>query len=277
MEGFETAIAMHMSVRVGNDQLGVKFVSFVHGELWWTDSEDSIRLMDPLSVVESAHSVTGNSGRILILLAGQVLVVLHPGDEAFLMWFEAVSAWVPNSIATRKLLRCLAAKAKNVGSTSARVIAAGKAKVAQESAVVVSGGASSSGKPKRDAVLKEIDSWFPRMTESEHKAELLTLELTEIKAELVNMTSLFHEADADRKDLQKKVENVNSAVRLKAIGLLLNSNPDLANLKLQIDCYQEQVQYFAKEMEKLTSRYEAALAKKGFDEKKKRFFWRKDF
>jgi hypothetical protein len=44
---------------------------------------------------------------------------------------------------------------------------------------------------------------------------------------------------------------VNSVVRLKAIGLLMQKNPDLANLKLQVDCYQEQLEFLAGENERI--------------------------
>ena len=161
-----------------------------------------------------------------------------------------MSAWIPNSAATRKLLRSLAKAVRDGGGSNATSVVAVAPSILDRQ-----GGRS-------NAAVKEMDSWLSRMSEMEHKAELLTLELTQTKAELVNTAFLLREADTERKDLQKKLENVSSAVRLKAIGLLLNSNRDLANLKLQIDCYQEQIQYFANENEKLTTRYEALLAKK---------------
>lgn len=256
-----------MKVRLGESHLGIKsvhlevrrfgvfsFFSFFFfflkrflqfGELWWIDEQEQERLMHPLSIVQSAQSVQGHSGRILILFQGDVLVALHPDSEGYLVWWDAISAWVPTSVATRRLLQTLAE--------------VGRGRVVVRSG---DGGGRDSKVGTGESAYREIASWLPKLHEAEKQVDLLDLELCQTKADLVNTTLLLREADAERKDLQKKLENVNQAVRLKAIGLLLNSNRDLANLKLQVDCYQEQVQYFANENEKLKKRFESELAKK---------------
>jgi chromosome segregation ATPase len=74
---------------------------------------------------------------------------------------------------------------------------------------------------KKLTVVVDKEDRATKINSLEQKGELLSLELVQTRAELVNTTVLLRETDSERKDLQKKLENVSSAVRLKAIGLLM--------------------------------------------------------
>ncbi len=231
-----------MGVRVNDVVLGQRLVCLELGRLWWCDDVE-VNGRDGVSEGERggpepfelwlAARVAGEAGRVLVLFEGGTLLALQPPEEVFLEWFEAIAAWRPTESATRQLLRQLARRdeeaVREVTRTPQRCVV----------------------NRENEMGAREVELMVQLAAENDSRMDLLAMELAQTKAELSTTLYLLKEADADRAVMRKQLENVNSAVRLKAIGLLMQKNPDLANLKLQVDCYQEQLEFLAGENDKL--------------------------
>ena len=229
-------MSAEMDVRLNDAALGKRMVSLERGRLWCDDSgPESFCLW--LTV-----RVAGEAGRVLIVYEGGTVIVLHPVQDEdgtlFREWLEAVSAWTPANGATRRLLKQLAGP----GDGAATVPPARD------------GTPQRAGTGRRlggEAVTREAEALLKHAADSEARMDVMAAELAQTKAELSTNLFLLKEADAERAVMRKQLESVNSAVRLKAIGLLMQKSPDLANLKLQVDCYQEQLEFLAGENERI--------------------------
>jgi hypothetical protein len=229
------SLSAEMDVRLNDMAMGRRQVSLELGRLSWDVGEGEER-PEPFCLW-LATRVGGEAGRVVIVYEGGIVIVLRPVDDddgsVFREWYEAVSAWRPAESATRRLLKQLA-HAESHGD----VPGATPQRAAQ-------------GRRRGEALSHETEVLLRQASENDARVDVMAAELAQTKAELSTNLFLLREADAERAVMRKQLESVNSAVRLKAIGLLMQKNPDLANLKLQVDCYQEQLEFLAGENEKI--------------------------
>ena len=191
----------------------------------------------------AANGVQGMGPKILIAFEGGTLVTLEPETiEKNDVWLRAISAWVPREDASKELLKALVQAVRK-------------------------GGGSVAG----DQVPKELgslafrgthDELLERTRSLEERTASLEEELLSAREATAQAQYMLVETENERKDLASSLESVNDAVRIKAIGMLMSRNSDMANLKLQTDMYQEQIGYLARDNEKLKSQGKVFMASK---------------
>lgn len=212
----------------------------------------------PLWAANGVRSL--GTDRVVVVFEGGTVVTLLVPEEHLSAWLAAIVPWIPAEDATKNLLgnlvRALRKNAASQGTDAADTSDDAPAVVLDRSTKTQLGTRS---------LLKyagNTEELLSHVLHLEKRLDVLATELASTKEAVETAEFLFQSADAERSQLKAQLDAVNDAVRLKAIGMLMSRNADMANLKLQVDMYQEQIEYLVNDNERLKSQGKALIAAK---------------